>query len=62
MTIKDSIMEYMKEQKKVQYIQIQVMFRHIGEFERALFSLIDENKLEDVYEHGIRMIKLGPAI
>jgi len=61
--VKDEIMDFMKEQKVIQTNHLKVRFRHRSDFDRALQSLIDENKLEEKYLSNVGFqIKLGMAI
>jgi len=61
--VKDEIMDFMKEQKVIQTFHLKVKFRHESDFDRALQSLIDENKLEEKYLSNVGFqIKLGMAI
>jgi hypothetical protein len=60
--VKDEIMDYMKEQKSIQSDHLKVRFRHRSDYERALSSLIDDNKLEEKHINGIKQVRLGMAI
>lgn len=59
---KDYIMNFMRENRRVQSAFLKVAFRHEPDFDRALSSLIDDNKLEEKHENKIKFVMLGPAI
>lgn len=58
---KEKILTYMKEHNVLQAHMLKNHFRHDPDFDRALSSLIDENKLETKYANGINHVRLGPA-
>jgi len=58
---KDAIMNYMKDTKTIQSFILKDLFRGDSDYDKALSSLIDENKLEEKHVNGLKMIKLGMA-
>lgn len=60
--IKDDIMVYMREQKIIQASMLKAKFRESSDYDRALSSLIDDNKLEEKHINKIKMVRLGMAV
>ncbi len=58
---KDEILKVMREHRALQAIMLKNQFRHDPDYERALSSLIDENKLETRYVNGINTVRIGMA-
>lgn len=59
--VKQEIMDFMVEQKKINSYHLKVRFRHRTDYDRALSALIDENKLQEKFQLGHTFISLGMA-
>jgi len=60
--LKDEIMNFMKEQKIIQSHMLKSKYKDKADYDRALSSLIDDNKLEEKHVSGIKMVRLGMAV